>query len=643
MPPALPVLFSRICIALALAWLSGCDSGTAKHAVGGTVSGLAGSGLVLANGGDSLEVPANGAFSFRKELPKGAAYAITVQSHPAGQSCVVANGTGIIGAVAVTDAAVTCSTAAALALVSSYPIDGATGMARTIAPTLNFSAALAPSTAIPANITLLGTAGPDPIRAAAAGDVLTVTPQPKLLPLASYTLTASTAVRGANGEQLPAAVGMTFTTADGAWQDGGLLAPESTGETFDPRVAMSANGDAIALWRQTDGTHWWTRSRRYIAGSGWGDVIDMEAGTTLPAPLRGLVADARGNAFAVWEVTGHASCPEEVECARYTLLASRFEPGSGWSDARTIATAVGRSGMAPDIAMNASGDAMIVWTQYDGARPDAWSRRYTAAEGWRGAVRLEDTSQQASPEAVAMDDSGNAFVAWTQRAGANLQLWARRYVAGEGWAAAQQIGTGEAVGLEYVQLAMDNAAHAVLAWTQVGAPQGELRSSAWSAGSGWGAPQLIADSDQVGGESDMGMDAAGNVVLAWRQVYRASPTEFRVNIWASRRMAGAWSAPTLLDNAANTWPPVQVEVDRRGNAIAAWARVDGGRYDIMASRLVADAGWSAAGLLESDDTGDAMLTSLAMDASGDALAAWHQYDGVVIPGAKLHARFRRFE
>ena len=83
------------------------------YTVGGNVSGLAGSGLVLQlNGIDSLPVNANGTFTFPTALANGAAYAVTVATQPANpaQTCTVANGSGTIAGANVTNVAVTCTT-----------------------------------------------------------------------------------------------------------------------------------------------------------------------------------------------------------------------------------------------------------------------------------------------------------------------------------------------------------------------------------------------------------------------------------------------------------------------------------------------------------------------------------------------------
>ena len=87
---------------------------TTVQPIGGTVSGLAGTGLVLRDSvsGQTRNVTANGAYTFTTSLSSGAAYAVTVQTQPASptQACVAANGTGTVGAGPITNINVTCST-----------------------------------------------------------------------------------------------------------------------------------------------------------------------------------------------------------------------------------------------------------------------------------------------------------------------------------------------------------------------------------------------------------------------------------------------------------------------------------------------------------------------------------------------------
>jgi N-acetylneuraminic acid mutarotase len=107
-----------ILCALALS-LSACGGGgsntpppPSQFTIGGTDSGLAGTGLVLQdNGGGNLSVSANGSFTFATTVASGGAYSVTVLTQPSSpaQTCAVTNGSGTATAN-VTNVQVACTT-----------------------------------------------------------------------------------------------------------------------------------------------------------------------------------------------------------------------------------------------------------------------------------------------------------------------------------------------------------------------------------------------------------------------------------------------------------------------------------------------------------------------------------------------------
>jgi hypothetical protein len=80
--------------------------------IGGTITGLTGSGLVLQNNaGADLPVATDGSFTFPTAAATGTAYSVTVLTQPTSpaQTCTVANGAGTLASTNVTSIAVTCS------------------------------------------------------------------------------------------------------------------------------------------------------------------------------------------------------------------------------------------------------------------------------------------------------------------------------------------------------------------------------------------------------------------------------------------------------------------------------------------------------------------------------------------------------
>jgi hypothetical protein len=81
-----------------------------SYTLGGSISGLTAAGLVLANGSDTVTVPANASsYQFSNAIASGTAYDVKVTTQPSGEACTVATtGQGTANAN-VTDADVSCT------------------------------------------------------------------------------------------------------------------------------------------------------------------------------------------------------------------------------------------------------------------------------------------------------------------------------------------------------------------------------------------------------------------------------------------------------------------------------------------------------------------------------------------------------
>jgi 6-phosphogluconolactonase len=112
------------------------------YTVGGTVTGLRGSGLVLQlNGGSNLGFSSGGTFTFSSGIDQGGSYSVTVRTQPSGQTCLVHNGSGTIGTADISNVVVTCNLPGSYAYVanessntiSAYAINPSTGALAEIA------------------------------------------------------------------------------------------------------------------------------------------------------------------------------------------------------------------------------------------------------------------------------------------------------------------------------------------------------------------------------------------------------------------------------------------------------------------------------------------------------------------------------
>lgn len=135
----------RAAVAFAILVLAACggsgSSGSRMpptyYTIGGSVTGLSGSGLVLRdNGGDNVKVTANGMFTFATRLTSGTAYAASVATQPTSpiQTCRISNGSGTVSTGSITSISVTCKTPVLTIVAGSFTgpgsVDGTGAEAR---------------------------------------------------------------------------------------------------------------------------------------------------------------------------------------------------------------------------------------------------------------------------------------------------------------------------------------------------------------------------------------------------------------------------------------------------------------------------------------------------------------------------------
>ncbi len=445
------------------------DPSISVYTIGGTVSGLVGDGLVLQNNGNDDLAVGGVSFIFSSALPNGSDYEVTVLTQPTGQYCDVSNGIGTISGADVTDVTVIC--------------------------------------------------------------------------------------RG--------------------WGTAELIETDNTGNAYSAHIAIDAAGNALAVWEQHDDLHSNIWSNRYTFGSGWGTPELIETDNTGDAHSSDIAVDATGNALAVWF---------QSDGMRYSIWSNRYTVGSGWGTPELIETDNAGDALSPQIAIDASGNALSVWRQSDGSRDNVWSNRYSAGIGWGTPELIEtDNAGDAQYPAIAFDAAGNALTLWRQSDGSRYNIWSNRYTAGNGWGTPELIETDDAGDALLPQIAFDAAGNALAVWSQYGGTTFDIWSSRYIAGNGWGTPELI-ETDDAGSAMapQIDIDTAGNAMAVWQQ-----HDGFRANIWSNRYTAGSgWGTPELIviDSPGNAGG-FDIATDAAGNALAVWNQSDGTRYDIWSNRF----------------------------------------------------------
>ena len=221
------------------------------------------------------------------------------------------------------------------------------------------------------------------------------------------------------------------------WGRAHLMQTSDSAHSYNPRVAINAQGQAAAVWVQMDsalGTYgiW---SSRLEPGAAWGAAVQVERGNAGPTYAPGIAIDERGHAVAAWQ---------QSDGRRVNVRASRFAPGVGWGQASRLERGDGDLG-APEVAMDADGNALVVWPRFHGNRSELWASAYVGVGGaWDKAMRIDAVPGYVYQPRVmaAAGGPGQFAVLWDQEEGfvtGPASVWASQYQPGRGWRASSAL------------------------------------------------------------------------------------------------------------------------------------------------------------------------------------------------------------
>jgi hypothetical protein len=359
---------------------------TNHYTVGGAVSGLAGSGLVLQNnGGDNLTVTGDGSFTFATPVASGASYGVSVLTQPSDpvQVCrVSAAGAGVATSSNVSNVALMCATSTLSLLAGNF---GGPGSADGVAATARFH-------------------GPTGVAADSQGNVY-------VADYLNYTIRRITSAGvvttfagrvGVQGSADGIGTAATFNSPRG-------IATDAAGNLY---VADTSEGNNDTTGNNTIRKITPTGVVTTLAGkagvSGSADGIGAAARFKYP---NGVATDAAGNVYVTdtYNYTIRKITPAGV----VTMLAGMAGAGGSTDGIGAAARFNGAQGIAAD----AAGNVYVADTFNDTIRKITPAGAVTTFAGQVGVAGSADgmgvAAQFNQPSGIAIDTAGNLYVADT--------------------------------------------------------------------------------------------------------------------------------------------------------------------------------------------------------------------------------------
>lgn len=235
----------------------------------------------------------------------------------------------------------------------------------------------------------------------------------------------------------------------------------TAGPATSPDVAITSDGSFVVTWQQADSDQAGVYARRF-AGTGVAVAAPFMVNTTVTGeqtqPRIGI--DGSGNFTIVYQ-SDDGSGPR--------ILAQRFT-NTGVPDGSESLVSANEDSTTPDIAMNSSGQAVVVWTN----STNTLAQRIAPSGSLSGAIITVDNEINTQPS-VGIATNGNFVIAWSVDAGGGEKniVYTRYNNAGTVIGSTAQLATSNPAGDEqFPQVNVAGSGKFVISWAEASTTPG---------------------------------------------------------------------------------------------------------------------------------------------------------------------------
>jgi hypothetical protein len=325
-----------------------------------------------------------------------------------------------------------------------------------------------------------------------------------------------------------------------------------------------------------------------------------------------VAVNPAGSAIAVWRRLDDAG--------HWRIQAARHPVGGTWTSPVTLSDA-GQDANYADVAVDAAANATVVWERSDGTNPRIQERHSTAGGSWSATVDLSAPTEHAGGAQVVTDGHGNTTVAWTGVDAGYNRIESRRRPAGGTWSQRNWV-SGAGANDTSVDLAANTAGAVVAVWGRWENNHRRIQAARLLSGGSWSTPAYLSGANETAVFETAGIDAHGTAVAAWDDVAGS----YNVVMATRQPAGGSWTAPQSLSLPSSLVDDPRIAVNPRGDAATVWRRFDGTYNRIQAAVRPTGGSWSTAVTLSTSGL-DADAPDVAIDPTGDVIAAWQLQDG----------------
>ena len=150
----------------------------------------------------------------------------------------------------------------------------------------------------------------------------------------------------------------------------------------------------------------------------------------------------------------------------------------------------GQDAFEPKVAVDSSGNSLMVWTRFDGTNSRIQAKFRAANGGTSGPTQtISDAGADSFEPQVAFDPSGNAIAVWTYFSGGTGRTFSAFRPAGGSFGGGQGISSA---GTNAPQISIDSTGKAVAVWYRFDGVTDRIQAAVRPAGGNFGAVQTLS-------------------------------------------------------------------------------------------------------------------------------------------------------
>jgi len=377
-------------------------------------------------------------------------------------------------------------------------------------------------------------------------------------------------------------------------------------------------GDAIFSFTQDDGPLYDGYAALYTPGGGWGPITRIENFNSSGVTEEWSAIDGAGNALVLFRAS---------DGAQYNVYAAYYRVGTGWGAPQRLDTAAGSSKDWLRVAMNNEGDGVAIWNEYNGTNYNDYAAFFNGTtRTWGAPTEVQSTFTDVSTGTVGIDGRGDAMATFQAYNGTGWSNYASYYQPGLGWGSPVQIAPNPLSSNPDYAVAMNDAGDAAVSWTDWNGSAYLAAVNVFSPTTGWGTDQVFNTGAGDEGPATPSLDGAGNALLAY-DVWDG--TQFDAYA-VFKPVGSPWGTPVEISSGSGDSSGIVSALDYHGNGFVAWTHYNGIGYDIVSRRYVSGEGWMPQATVNlpapatpATDTGSAVL---GLDGHGNAILGWNEWE-----------------